>query len=309
MYLSIIIPAYNASIHIGKALASVYCGVDKHVLSKIEVIVVNDGSDDVEQLEKVCSQFHGVRLCHHQRNLGMCAARNTGIFSSHGKYVTLLDADDEFVSDWYSVFETIVAEWPAQAQVCYTPCINDKGEITCSMTGYRGWLTAEEIVLGNLTGEYNPIFRGDYIRDIGYKDIGTRKSCGLLSYLQMARDAPFWVTDKVMRRYHDSGEQSITYGWMYPEKAAETLFCYSKVMEEHGDFIRCVSVKRFLQMKQKMLVYRMLSRKGRGLDQWWKNRYMGISWFATLGLLLLGPSISARLLGFAKRANLIRRYG
>lgn len=309
MILSIVIPAYNAANFVSNAFQSIYAGLDQLELARLEVIVVNDGSNDSTELGRVVADFPAVRLLQHPKNRGMCAARNTGIAASRGEFVTLLDADDEFVTGWYAVFMEIIAEWPRQAQVCYTPCLNDTGDLTCAQPGYCGWLTAEDMAREHLSGEYNPVFRGDYIRRSCYVDLGTRKSCGLLSYLRMAREAPFWITDKVMRRYHDAVEQSVTRGWTRPDKAAETYTCFSSVLVEHGDFIRSVAPTKHLQLRQKIVVYRMLSCQGRDFAEWWRTRSWNKSWFATLALLLLGPVSSAKLLGFAKRISLLRRYG
>lgn len=307
--LSIVIPAYNAARCIGNALSSIHAALPTSHDAELEILVVDDGSDDVLELEKIVARVPSTKIIKHGSNRGMCAARNSGIAASSGEYVTLLDADDEFVDDWFSVFRKVLTEWPASAQVCYTPCLNDEGQLTCARPDYRGWLTAEDIVMERFTGEYNPIFRGDYVRSRGYDDLGTRKSCGLLSYLRMAREAPFWITDAVMRRYHDMVEQSVTRGWTRPEKAAETYRCFASVLATHGDFIRGVAPEKYLQMRQKLLVYKMLSRQGRDFAGWWQVRSWRKSWVATLGLLLIGRAGSARLLGVAKRFNMLRRYG
>lgn len=309
--LSVIIPAYNATGHIEKALMSITVGFDSAADWGLEVIVVDDGSTKGEALALDCLRFPGVRQLRHDHNRGMCAARNTGISDSRGDFVTLLDADDEFIADWFSAFRLIMKEWPEQANVCFTPCINDAGESTCARPDYKGWLTAEDMALENLSGEYNPIFRGAYIRRTGYTDLGTRKSCGLLTYLRMAREAPFWITDKVQRIYHDAVELSVTSGWTRPDKAAETYCCFSTVLKEHGVFIRGVSEEKYRQMYCKALIYRMLAGQVRGFGEWWgvyswrTKRY----WLVTLALLLIGPIGSAYLLKAAKRFSVLRKYG
>lgn len=307
--LSIVIPAYNATRSIGNTLSSIYAALPALYYAEWEILVVDDGSEDFLELEEIVASVPGAKIIKHGSNRGMCAARNSGIAASCGEYVTLLDADDEFVDDWFSVFVRVLAEWPPSAQVCYTPCLNDQGKLTCAQPGYRGWLTAEDIVMERFAGEYNPIFRGDYVRSGGYHDLGTRKSCGLLSYLRMAREAPFWISDGVMRRYHETVEQSVTRGWTRPEKAAETYRCFEAVLATHGDFIRGVAPEKYLQMRQKLLIYKMLSRQGRDFAGWWLARSWRKSWVATFGLLLIGRAGSARLLGLAKRFNLLRRYG
>lgn len=311
MLLSIAIPAYNSSAHIGKALNSIFAGFDVASGWRLEVIVVDDGSADREALVQVCAGFPEVRLIHHEGNRGMCAARNSGFNDSRGEYVTLLDSDDEFVPGWFMAFLEIVGEWPAQANVCFTPCINDAGQRTCSQPDYKGWLSAESMVLEILSGEYNPIYRGEYIRFSGYSDLGTRKSCGLLTYLRMAREAPFWITDKVQRLYHDAVPQSVTSGWTRPDKAAETWRCFSAVLEEHGDFIRGVSDAKYRQMLCKVLIYRMLARQGSDFGALLSafSPHSLKHWLATFVLLALGPTGTAYLLGGAKRFGLLRRYG
>ena len=127
----------------------------------------------------------------------------------------------------------------------------------------------------------------------------------------MAREAPFWITDKVQRHYHDAVEQSVTHGWTQPDKASETYRCFSTVLEEHGTFIRSVSEGKFQQMRCKALVYRMLARQGRDFAGLWRAfSSPGLkSWLATLVLLLIGPKGTVYLLCAAKRFNVLRRYG
>jgi GT2 family glycosyltransferase len=311
MLLTVVLPAYNAARFIGKALESIFLGFDTSSGWDLEVIVVDDGSADSEALALACAPFPSVRLLRHDRNRGMCAARNTGFEKSCGDFVTLLDADDEFVPEWFPSFLAIIDEWPVRANVCFTPCINDAGERTCANPTYKGWLTAEDMVREHLSGEYNPIFRGDYIRQSGYTDLGTRKSCGLLTYLRMAREAPFWITDKVQRLYHDAVELSVTSSWTRPDKAAETYHCFSTVLDKHGTFIQGASDGKYRQMQCKTLIYRMLSGQGRNFAGLHKAfSWHGLRpWLATLVLLIIGPSGSVYLLKAAKRLSVLRRYG
>lgn len=311
MLLTIVIPAYNVAGHIEKALTSIFTGFGPATDWGLEVIVVDDGSPDGEALSLACVPFPRVRQLRHDHNRGMCAARNTGISNSRGDFVTLLDADDEFVTDWFTTFRAILEDWPEQADVCFTPCINDAGERTCMRPDYKGWLSAEDMVLERLSGEYNPVFRGAYIRRAGYADIGTRKSCGLFTYLRMARDAPFWITDKVQRLYHDAVEQSVTRGWTRPDKAAETHRCFVAVLEEHGAFIKDVAEWKYWQMYYKALIYRMLAREGRGIGRCLRaySKHDRKSWLATLILLSIGRVGTAYLLSAAKHLGVLRRYG
>jgi succinoglycan biosynthesis protein ExoO len=89
---SIIIPAYNAEKQIADSLASVL----KQTYSNFEVIVVDDASRD--RTTNVVRSFtdQRIRLICHSTNQGPGAARNTAIEAAEGKWIALLDADDQW---------------------------------------------------------------------------------------------------------------------------------------------------------------------------------------------------------------------
>lgn len=88
--ISIIIPYHNASQFIHATLASVY--QQKNV--DIEVIVVDDGSDDehVEVLRKCRARYEFKLIT--QANKGVSTARNKGAVEAKGNHFLFLDADD-----------------------------------------------------------------------------------------------------------------------------------------------------------------------------------------------------------------------
>jgi len=87
---SIIIPAYNVAAYIGDALRSVFIQDFK----SYEVIVVDDGSTDTPELEKVLAPYRDRIHYIRQKNRGISAARNAGLRVARGKLIALLDADD-----------------------------------------------------------------------------------------------------------------------------------------------------------------------------------------------------------------------
>lgn len=95
---SVIIPAYNVATYISEALESVLA----QTFNDYEVIVVNDGSSDTPELERVLEPFleHIVYL--KQDNRGAAAARNAGLYVARGEFVAFLDADDLWNPDFLS---------------------------------------------------------------------------------------------------------------------------------------------------------------------------------------------------------------
>ena len=86
---SIIIPTYNRSHHLRKAIDSALA----QSFTDIELIVVDDGSkDDTGELVR---NYADARIQYlHQENAGRSAARNAGMEASAGRFISLLDDDD-----------------------------------------------------------------------------------------------------------------------------------------------------------------------------------------------------------------------
>jgi len=93
---SVIIPAYNAAGFIGETLNSVF----SQTYSNYEVIVVNDGSPDTAELEKVLAPFRDRLIYLEQENKGPSAARNNAIGKARGEFVAFLDSDDIWLPDY-----------------------------------------------------------------------------------------------------------------------------------------------------------------------------------------------------------------
>jgi glycosyltransferase involved in cell wall biosynthesis len=95
---SVVIPVYNSSGTLARALDSVY----RQSLPPREIIVVDDGSADWEESRRIAAagpaaisaQF--IRL---KTNQGPSWARNAGIEAALGRYLAFLDADDIWYED------------------------------------------------------------------------------------------------------------------------------------------------------------------------------------------------------------------
>ena len=84
---SVIIPCFNHGRFLGEAIES----VKKQSYSRIEIIVIDDGSTD--DTRKVARSFVDVKYFH-QKNAGLSAARNAGASRANGLFLVFLDADD-----------------------------------------------------------------------------------------------------------------------------------------------------------------------------------------------------------------------
>jgi glycosyltransferase involved in cell wall biosynthesis len=94
--ISVIIPAYNAAEFMGETLESVFA----QSFTNHEVIVINDGSPDTEQLEQVLQRYPSNLRYIKQENQGAAAARNTGLRAAKGEFAAFLDADDTWLPEF-----------------------------------------------------------------------------------------------------------------------------------------------------------------------------------------------------------------
>jgi GT2 family glycosyltransferase len=103
---SVIVPAFNCSSYIGEALASVFAQTFKN----FEVIVVNGGSPDTQQLETALEPYRDSVVYIKQENRSVAADRNAGIRAARGEYLAFLDGDDVWFPDYLATqmrfFET-----------------------------------------------------------------------------------------------------------------------------------------------------------------------------------------------------------
>ena len=93
---SVIIPAYQIAPYIAETLDSVF----SQTVKDFEVIVVNDGSPDTEELEQALAPYRERISYVRQENRGAGAARNRGVENARGEFVALLDGDDLWESDY-----------------------------------------------------------------------------------------------------------------------------------------------------------------------------------------------------------------
>ena len=89
--ISVIIPTYNRTKKLQRALASVFAQTRK----LDEVIVVDDGSTDDTHAQVV--KYYPQVTYLHQQNAGVSAARNLGIMQAKGDWIALLDSDDQWL--------------------------------------------------------------------------------------------------------------------------------------------------------------------------------------------------------------------
>ena len=91
---SVVIPTYNRGPFLKTAITSALRQEQRGELFDLEIIVVDDCSPDC--MDHIATAFPDVQYVRLPENRGASGARNAGIKLPKGKYVALLDDDDEF---------------------------------------------------------------------------------------------------------------------------------------------------------------------------------------------------------------------
>ena len=90
--ISIIIPIYKVP---EKYLRKCIESAKKQTLKEIEIILIDDESPD--DCGRICDEYaqddKRIRVIH-QKNKGLCGARNSGVREARSKWITFVDGDD-----------------------------------------------------------------------------------------------------------------------------------------------------------------------------------------------------------------------
>lgn len=113
--ISIIIPAYNIQDYLGATLDSVLA----QTYQKLEIIVVNDGSQDgtAGVIDAYAAKDCRVKAVH-KENGGVTSARLRGVAEATGDYISFVDGDDYIEPEMYEVLLRNVRHHGADISHC-----------------------------------------------------------------------------------------------------------------------------------------------------------------------------------------------
>lgn len=115
---SIVLPTYNREHIIARAIDSALA----QTFTDFELLVVDDGSTD--NTAEIMRGYTDTRIHYlkQEKNQGGAEARNIGIRASKGRYIALLDSDDEWLPPKLEKQVAQMDALPEKTGVCYTGC-------------------------------------------------------------------------------------------------------------------------------------------------------------------------------------------
>ena len=103
-------------------LANALKSIAQQTYANLEIIVVNDGGQDVRAVVNALAGDIPVVYIHHEKSKGRSAAANSGLKAAHGAYFNFLDDDDVF---YPGHVETLVSYLLSkEAKVAYSSVLN-----------------------------------------------------------------------------------------------------------------------------------------------------------------------------------------
>lgn len=185
---SVVIPAYNSENTIQATIKSVL----KQTLSDFEIIVIDDGSQDLTV--EVASQISDSRIkLFSYDNAGVATARNRGIEKAAGEYIAFLDADDLWTANKLeSQLQALQNNPDASVAYSWTDYIDESNNFLHSGSHITesGDVYARLLVSNFLENGSNPLIRQEAIATVGNFDPS----------LPPAEDWDFYL--RLATRYH-----------------------------------------------------------------------------------------------------------
>lgn len=124
---SIVVPIYNIEPYLSACMDSL-CN---QTLKDIEIIAINDNSEDnsLEILEDFSKKDSRIKIINNITNQKTAVARNIGLLSARGEYVSFIDGDDYIDLDFCEKLYNLAKENNADIAKGLTKTINIDGSI------------------------------------------------------------------------------------------------------------------------------------------------------------------------------------
>ncbi len=209
---SVIIPAYNAAHFMGETLDSIFA----QTFTRFEVIVINDGSSDTEELEQVLQRYPANLRYIKQENQGAGAARNAGLRAATGEFVAFLDADDTWVRTFLERQLGLLRSSKADLVFADALLFGDsplEGRTFMQMNPPQGEVTVENLLAVKVTVLTSTVLaRRASILDVGLFDVSLRRGQDFDLWLRLAKAGARFAYTRDVLAHHRIVENSLSGG-------------------------------------------------------------------------------------------------
>lgn len=234
-YISVIIPVYNAENYIVDTLNSVL----QQTLKDIEVIVVNDGSND-QSLVK-CSKLQEIDkriIIINQDNQGVSKARNVGKENASGEYIIFIDADDELDLKMLEILYTQAKKTGSDISICGVDRVfekkhEEKKTYSCNYEEITVDQAMEWLLLGKKiqSGAWNKLFKSSTIADIRFEEGKKINEDKYFVFKALSKSKRIVYCEDNLYYYYYCRDNSVT-NQSFSERWFDSLYFADRIYEE-----------------------------------------------------------------------------
>lgn len=202
---SVIIPTYNRSVLLKKAIIS----LQNQTYRNMEIIIVDDCSNDdtAEVIRNMKDER--IRYIKHETNKGGSEARNTGIRHASGAYIGFLDSDDQWLPDKLEK-QLAVFEGNPKAGVVYTgvKVVSETHLIKEIIPQCKGNILPKLIEFNCIDTTSSIVVKKELLQEVNGFDSSLPSCQDWDLYIRLSKIAQFdYVKDSLVLFYQHSGER------------------------------------------------------------------------------------------------------
>lgn len=180
---SVIIPCYHAAGFVTEAVGSALA----QGVPGVEVIVINDGSPDEEELRSALQPVEGRIVYLDEPHRGLPATRNSGIAVARGEFLAFLDADDAWKPGFLECQLEVLRDTGADLVYCDAEVFGETPHAGATVMDL--YPSVGEVTVGSvLTGECVPILSTVVVRTERVREVGSFDPS-----LSFCEDLDLWV--------------------------------------------------------------------------------------------------------------------
>ena len=247
MFCSIITPVYNRAWCVERALNSALKFLGNEIRG--EIIVVDDGSSD-SSVTVVENFFNYARsadirctLVRHKKNLGVCAAKNSGAMAASGEWLIFLDSDDELLPLVGRATQEALNS-KAQCPLHFFSCVDEESECSVEIDRIIERNFNDYLRYGT-DGEKLPIVKRSVFDRFPYdEDMLGYES---LSYLRIIRNYESACLHSMsVRRYYTSNQDRLSTSPNLRRRSARLAVGHLRILDEHHKAMNSINIIRYL---------------------------------------------------------------
>lgn len=248
---SIIMPCYNDGAYILEAINSVLC----QTYANIELIIVDDGSDDTATVN-IINGIENDKICvYHTTHLRPAGARNYGIREATGKYILPVDSDDKIEPTYVEKAVAILEEHTNVGVVyCYADLFGEKSG-RWDLPDY----SFKTMLLDNIVFVTAMFYKEDWEKVGGFStamDLGMEDYDFWLSILELGKN--IYQIPEVLFHYRIKKVSRTT---CFQDNSIQVQEIYRKIYQNHKEFYELHKEEYAMVLRDALIEQIFLRRK------------------------------------------------